>query len=424
MNTELLKQIIVSNRRIISEISLIKRAATWDNANYVLVGIRQSGKSYMLYQRIQELTSSGHSWDEILYINFDDERLIDFPANKLDLILQAHYQLSELRPVIFLDEIQNIAGWEHFARRLANEKYRVYITGSNAKMLSAEIATTLGGRYVTKEIYPYSFREYLEAKGVDIGGNRLYDTQTRNSVIRELDGYFHNGGFPESIEILEKRGWIQALYQKIFLGDMAMRHNIRNAKALRLLMKKLAESIKQPTSYTRLANIVSTAGQKIQTSTVIDYIGYAEETWLLFAINNYAGKSAERESNRKYYFIDNGILNLFLTDGATSLLENIVAVDLKRRFGEELCFYNKGTEVDFLLPGHDTAIQVCYSLQNEETRHREISALVSAADRLQFTRLHIVTYAEEETIVAKGRTISVVPLWKWLLSPALNDRPS
>lgn len=416
MKQELLKQIIVANRRMVAQVALNSRSVTWDNVNYVLVGMRQSGKSYLLYQRIQELLSTGHSIEEMLYVNFDDERLIGMQAGELDDLLQAHYQLSDVQPIIFLDEIQNIAGWEHFARRLANEKYRVYITGSNAKMLSAEIATTLGGRYMVKEVYPYSFAEYLRAKGLEkLSDYWYYDTQVVSRVRREFEDYFYYGGFPESVHVQEKRNWLQSLYQKIFLGDIVMRYQLRNANALRLLMKKIAESVKQPSSYTRLANVVSSAGQKVQTNTVIDYVSYAEDTWLLFSLTNYAGRFAERESNKKYYFRDNGMLNLFLLDGATSLLENLVAVELKKRYGDGLYFYQKGIEVDFYLPEEGMAIQASYSLRNDDTRKREVEALLSLADHLSIQRLLIITHAEEEVFEEKGRTITVLPIWKWLL---------
>ena len=269
---------------------------------------------------------------------------------------------------------------------------------------------------MVKEVYPYSFAEYLRAKGLEkLSDYWYYDTQVVSRVRREFEDYFYYGGFPESVHVQEKRNWLQSLYQKIFLGDIVMRYQLRNANALRLLMKKIAESVKQPSSYTRLANVVSSAGQKVQTNTIIDYVSYAEDTWLLFSLTNYAGRFAERESNKKYYFRDNGMLNLFLLDGATSLLENLVAVELKKRYGDGLYFYQKGIEVDFYLPEEGMAIQASYSLWNDDTRKREVEALLSLADHLSVQRLLIITHAEEEVFEEKGRTITVLPIWKWLL---------
>ena len=417
MKIDLFKKILIDNRRLISQIDFIERNILLeDNLNYVFVGLRQAGKSYLMYQRIHQLLKMGHTMDEIIYVNLDDERLYDIALEDLDLILQAHYQLNDCKPIIFLDEIQNISHWEHFARRLANEQYRVYLTGSNAKMLSSEVATTLGGRYMIQEVYPYSLSEYLKANELELQKNWEYDSAIVNHIHRLFSNYFYYGGFPESVHVREKRSWLSVLYQKIFLGDLIARYKIRNEVSLKLLVKKLSESINQPSSFNRLANIVSSAGQKIQTSTVIDYMQFMEESWLIFSMENYAAKFVEKESAKKYYFRDNGILNLFLIDPETALLENRVAIKLKKHFGDEVYFYNKNIEVDFYVPQHDWLIQVTYSIANDDTREREISSLLKVAKHLQSQRLTIITYNEEQTIsLENGSTIEVIPLWKWLL---------
>jgi predicted AAA+ superfamily ATPase len=417
MKIDLFKKILIDNRRLISQIDFIERNIVLeDNLNYVFVGLRQAGKSYLMYQRIHQLLKMGHTMDEIIYVNLDDERLYNIALEDLDLILQAHYQLNDCKPIIFLDEIQNISHWEHFARRLANEQYRVYLTGSNAKMLSSEVATTLGGRYMIQEVYPYSLSEYLKANELELQKNWEYDSAIVNHIHRLFSNYFYYGGFPESVHVREKRSWLSVLYQKIFLGDLIARYKIRNEVSLKLLVKKLSESINQPSSFNRLANIVSSAGQKIQTSTVIDYMQFMEESWLIFSMENYAAKFVEKESAKKYYFRDNGILNLFLIDPETALLENRVAIELKKHFGDEVYFYNKNVEVDFYVPQHDWLIQVAYSIANDDTREREISSLLKVAKHLQSQRLTIITYNEEHTIsLNNGSTIEVIPLWKWLL---------
>jgi predicted AAA+ superfamily ATPase len=417
MKIDLFKKILIDNRRLISQIDFIERDIVLeDNLNYVFVGLRQAGKSYLMYQRIHQLLKMGHTMDEIIYVNLDDERLYNIALEDLDLILQAHYQLNDCKPIIFLDEIQNISHWEHFARRLANEQYRVYLTGSNAKMLSSEVATTLGGRYMIQEVYPYSLSEYLKANELELQKNWEYDSAIVNHIHRLFSNYFYYGGFPESVHVREKRSWLSVLYQKIFLGDLIARYKIRNEVSLKLLVKKLSESINQPSSFNRLANIVSSAGQKIQTSTVIDYMQFMEESWLIFSMENYAAKFVEKESAKKYYFRDNGILNLFLIDPETALLENRVAIELKKHFGDEVYFYNKNVEVDFYVPQHDWLIQVTYSIANDDTREREISSLLKVAKHLQAKRLTIITYNEEQTIsLNNGSTIEVIPLWQWLL---------
>ena len=168
ISIEILKQVILDNQRAVEQQMVIPRSIDLDeNMNYVLVGVRRAGKSFLLYQRMQQNLKQGIGWDQMLYINFEDERLINMEVSNLNLLLETFARIyGTERPILFLDELQNIYGWEKFVRRLADNKYRLYITGSNAHMLSAEIATTLGGRFIMKEVYPYSFTEYLEARQV------------------------------------------------------------------------------------------------------------------------------------------------------------------------------------------------------------------------------------------------------------------
>lgn len=206
---------------------------------------------------------------------------------------------------------------------MADTKHRVYITGSNAKMLSQDIQSTLGGRYIAVDVYPYDFKEFLLANHVPITENSLLSTVGRAEMFRLFNDYFYFGGFPEGAELSVKRDYLTSVYQKIYLGDIATRHSVENTFALRILFKKLAESIKQPMSFTRIANIVSSTGAKVGTNTVINYMEYAKDAWLITPIQNIAGKLVDKETIPKYYYTDNGILNLFLLDGNTSLLENL-----------------------------------------------------------------------------------------------------
>lgn len=420
MEREIIRKIIIEGQEFVNEIPLIKRPFFFEkNGNYVFVGIRQAGKSYLLYQRIQQLIEEGHSIEEMVYINFDDERLRQFTTHDFDLILQAYASMFNLRPIFFFDEIQNIEGWENFARRLANQKYNVYITGSNAKMLSREIATTLGGRYWNADVYPYSFFEYLKAKNITLATNWMYGKQSAE-VSKLFNDYFSFGGFPELVDIIAKRAWLNDIYSKIFFSDLIVRNKIRNEEAMGLLVKRLAEGVKQPVSHTRLANLISTAGIKISKATIIDFIKYLKESCLLFPLENYAAKFAERNSNMKYYFIDNGLLHIFLTDANTSLLENIVAIQLYKKYGNEVYFYNQNIEVDFIIPEQKTAYQVSYSLMDENTYQRETEALIKLNTVFPMEQMYIITKDEERTIAhEKGINIEVIPVWKWLLNETI-----
>ena len=217
------------------------------------------------------------------------------------------------------------------------------------------------------------------------------------------------------IEEIEKRQWLSNLFNKTFFGDLITRYSIRNDLAMKVLIRKLAENVKQPSSFNRLSNIVSSTGVKVTTDTVIDYLEFLQATWLIFSIENYASKLVEKVSNQKYYFIDNGLLNLFLIDPETSLLENLVAISLKKKYEEELYFYHQNIEVDFYIPTKNLAVQVSYSLKEEATRKREITALLKIAKVMDVDKLLIITHDEEEMIVEDGKEIAVVPIWKWLL---------
>lgn len=415
MTKDLIKYLISYYQEFVSQISFEKREYELEaNANYVFVGLRRAGKSYFMYQHIHHLMEQGHSIEEMLYFNFEDDRIDSITISDLDLIKTCYEEMYDHRPIFFLDEIQNIKGWEKFARRLADTGYRVYITGSNAKMLSSEIATTLGGRYLIKDIYPFSFSEYLLYKKIDLSDKNAR-FKFRTAITKEYEEYFRNGGLPETLQMADKRAWISSLFNKIFFGDLVTRHQVRNDFALRIMIRKLAESVKQPTSYNRIASIASTVGKKISVDTVIDYMGYLQESWLILSYENIAAKLIDKESNRKYYFIDNGILNLFLLDPATSLLENQVAIRLRQKYGSQVYFYNKNVEVDFVVYDEGIAIQVSYSLSDPETEKREVDALLKLNKVLPMRKLMIICKDEERDITVNDVTIQVIPVWKWLL---------
>ncbi len=420
MNKEVIKSVMLDSQIEVSSCELTMRDFAFEDfGNYVFVGIRRAGKSYLLYQRIQQLLAQGHGWDEMLYVNFEDERLVGMTLQDLNLLLEVHLEMYGKKPVLFLDEIQNIVGWEKFARRLADSKHKVYITGSNAQMLSGEIQTTLGGRYITVEVYPYNFKEFLTANGLILSEQSLFATRSRAEIFKLFNDFYQFGGFPEGASLSTKRNYLTSIYQKIYLGDIAARHSITNTFALRILFKKVAESIKQPISFTRLAHIVSSTGAKVGTQTIINYMEYAKDAWLLTPVQNLASKLVDKETKPKYYYTDNGILNLFLLDAKTSLLENLVAITLLRKYGREnaVYFYNKNIEVDFYVQETATAIQVCYDLTGADTTlDREVTALLKLSKVIECRQLLIITRDEERIIEMKGMSIQVIPIWKWLLS--------
>jgi len=419
MNHNILKQIIFDNHRVIKEAEIVPREISFENGvNYILAGLRRSGKSTQLYRIVRELVKHEVDWNRIIYINFEDERLSEFSIEDFNDILMVQSELSEENGYFFFDEIQNISGWEKFARRMADSGQRVCITGSNANMLSREMEKVLGGRYISKKIEPYNFREYLLARGLEFEEKNFWDTRETGKIRRMCREYLTDGGLPESLKFGLKREYISSVYNKILLGDIISRNNIRNEHAMRLLVKKLAETVTDSISYTKLYGILRAIPVSISKDSVIDYISYAKDAYLIFSIKNFYGRFAEKESIPKYYFSDNGILNLFLTDRDSSLLENLVALRLQQRYKDEVYFLKdakKGIDVDFYTPEDGVVIQASYSL-SESSIGREIGNLVKATRSIRdVKRCRIVTMEEEGNVEKDGVTIEVLPLYRFLL---------
>lgn len=417
----LLQQVLLDNHKDVENYKVFPRNYDLDSFPLlVLVGVRRAGKSFLLFQKMQQLLQAGHGWEDMLYIDFEDTRLEDFSAEDFNLILECHQEMYGKRPMLFLDEIQNVEGWQKFARNLADKKYKVFITGSNAKMLSKEVMGALGGRYLPVEVWPFNFKEYLTYMGVPFDDLSTLATESKAQILRARKEYLSWGGLPESAGINVKRGYLTSVYQKIYLGDIVQRNNIGNPKLLQLMIKKIAESVMQPISYNRLTRLLSGVAGRISVPTVSNYVNYAEDAWLLLRLRNIASAFSEKESICKYYFIDNGLLSLQLINGEPQLLENAIALSLLQKYGhdqdnERVFFYNANVEVDFYVPEDELAIQVSYSIANEETKAREVNALTKLPNVHPCRRRVIVTYDEEGTVTDKHGTIEIIPCWKWLL---------
>jgi predicted AAA+ superfamily ATPase len=416
MEKTFLKKIIVESQEFILNEKVIKRHYTIEkNGNYVFVGQRRAGKTYLMFQQIKELIKNNSiTIEHILYINFEDERFIEFQNTDFNVLIEAYKELFTHKPICFFDEIQNISGWEKFVRRLADQKYQVFVTGSNAKMLSKEIATILGGRFIIKEIQGLSFQEFLMFNNVKPENNYELKEQ-RFEIQRLFKEYLFYGSLPETLKFNNKKEYLSNLFQKIFYGDIIARYKIKNDFGLKLLVKKIAESTMDETSFNRIKNIIKSAGISVGTKTLIDYFGYLNDAYLIFSINNFNSKFVERETKKKFYFSDTGILNLFLFNPESKLLETFVYNRLRKLFDTEVYYFRENTEVDFYIPDKEL-IQVVYSINNYQTREREINALIKAETKVRAKNLKIITYDEQEQISYKGKTIKVIPAWKWALS--------
>ena len=416
MNRDVLKQIIIDQKEMYLGNPLISRDYDLEeNVNYCFVGIRRTGKSYMMYQQIHNLMNDGISSSQIVYVNFEDERLLEIGVDDLNTILEIGIEFSgsKGKPYLFLDEIQNVDGWEKFVRRVADMKYRINITGSNSKMLSKEIASTLGGRFMIVNVFPYSFKEYLSANHIE---NIMVDqigTKKRADIVSQYEQYVTYGAFPELVDIKNKRPFLNNIYQTVYLQDIITRNKITNDFAVRLIIKKIAESVTKALSFNRLTNIVKSTGISIGKQTVINYVGHMLDSYLIFSLQNYASK----KTSPKYYFMDTGLLGLMLLDCKTAQLENLVAVELIRRYGfENVYFFENNIEVDFYVPSENLAIQVSMQvLDDVDTLKRETRAFVKLNDFIPNTKCLLITNSEETTLKCDDIEIDMIPAWKWLL---------
>lgn len=420
MEKNILKKIILENQQRIPGLDIVQRNYTPEpSAHYLFTGQRRAGKTYFMYSLIQQRLRQGHSIETALYINFEDERLIGFVVSDFDSLLESYQELFSHHPVLFFDEIQNIAGWQKFARRVADTGYQTYITGSNSEMLSSEMASTLGGRFRVMEIETLSFAEFLRFNDVVVD-DKIAFSPKRFDLIRLFGEYFSTGGFPELLRYSEKKEYLSNLFQKVFLGDIIARYQVRNPFALRVLVKKLAESTMDEVSFNRMRNIIASTGSKVGTATVIEYVKYLEDAFLIRSVTNYRAKISSREAKKKYYFRDNGLLSLFLPEPVSFQLETLVYNHLQRKNGANLYYLRDESEVDFYVPG-EVLIQAATSLAEPTTRKREIGSLLQARSGHPVKQLVIVTLDTEDTIVENGATIQVLPAWKWMLDEIRNS---
>lgn len=389
-----------------------------------IIGSRRCGKTYLLYQIIDSLLRSVKKQD-IIYINFEDERL-NLSATDLQLIIDSYYELypDNNRPLyFFFDEIQNVAKWELFVRRIYDTiSKNIFITGSSSKLLSREIATGLRGRAISYELYPLIFDEFIRFKGVNI--NEFYSTRNKAKLKLLFLDFMFQGGFPEVVNYDEdlRIRTIQSYLDVMIYRDLIERYNIKNHNVLKYLIKKSISNISNRISVNKLINELKSVGFKIAKDNIYQLIDYAQDSYLLFFVNIFSHSFNVRKMNdKKIYCIDNGMANYVtgkFSEDKGRLLENLVFLFLKAS-EYELYYYNKKRECDFLVFKNNklvSAIQVCYEL-NEFNRLREIEGLLEAMDEVNSKKGIILTFNDEESLTFGKKEIRIYPLWKWLLKP-------
>ena len=391
-------------------------------------GVRRAGKSSLLMLAVNKLLATGIKKEQILWINFDDERLSGMQTEELDEVLSAYREMFpdiNMKDVyMFFDEIQSVVGWDLFVLRVFKSYCpHVYVTGSNAKLLSQEISTALRGWTLDYEMLPLSFSEYCRFTGIDAHSYLESDKAKRYAA---MENYIHGGGFPQVVLTPDKSTKLKRLqgyFNTMLLRDLVERHRIRNIEGLRYFLKRIMLNLTKTTSINGIFNDMRSSGANVNKDDLYDWADWAVEAYMFVRFPKYSASLVkENQSLRKYYVIDTGMRQAVLMPQSTDngkLLENIVALDLfRRRGGDRKIFYwMEKHECDFVLQRNELVeelIQVCWAL-DEDTRQREIDGLKEAAKGTKCNKLTIVTRDQQETIEENGYTIEVVGIEEWLL---------
>jgi len=399
-----------------------------------IVGPRRAGKTYFLYQIMTELLQGSFDITDILYVNFEDERITPIKAESLQDMLDAYFELydGKANPFVFLDEVQNVSGWDRFARRISEAGLRVFITGSNSRMLGREIATSLRGRTITYEVFPFSFKEFIRLRGMKLQKDTRYG-KSRHRFGPLYEEYLFSGGYPE-IVLVEgdsiKGRILQDYFNTIFYKDLVDRYSIKNTELLRRWLNLLIMNLSSLVSFSKVENDFKSRGMKLSRATLSYFARYVEEAFFGFFVEMFSESVRKRQVNpKKFYLIDVGLHN-FLTfkfsENKGRILENLVFLELRRR-GLPVFYYKPtgGEEVDFLVKSRKdvTLIQVCYDLHNLDVFTREKKALLTGMRELGLKRGTIITESEKRTQTEDGRTLEIVPAWEWLIGEDSMVKP-
>ncbi|HOY57260.1 MAG TPA: ATP-binding protein [Verrucomicrobiota bacterium] len=405
----------------------VPSAAVPGKAN-VVIGMRRAGKTFYCYQQMQSLMAAGIGKERLLYLNFEDERLLPFAAADFQEILDTYYRrfpaFKQQTCHFFLDELQRVEGWDRFVRRvLDTENVRLWLTGSSSKLLSSEIATSLRGRSLTTEVFPFSFREFLRFRGEEPASPLRWGSQTRATLAHHAESYLRLGGFPEVQEMEDelRRHVLQNYLDVVILRDVVERHGFRNLVALRALIRQLLTAPASCFSVSKFYQTLRSQGIACTKNDLYLFLDALADAFLVYPVPIRSRSNKARQVNpRKVYAVDNGLLDAMsfrLTEDRGVLLENLVFVELRRRgLAPEYYFTQSGREVDFVLPdtgeGGIRLIQVCWTLKDAHTRAREEAALREAMKELRLRQGCILTWMEEDT---SQPDLTVVPVWKWLV---------
>jgi hypothetical protein len=389
----------------------------------VLSGPRRSGKTYLMYLGIKELLARKEDKNSILYVNFEDSRLVGAASQDLNTLLEVFFEIYPDRNEktwVFLDEIQVIPDWERFVRTLVDmENVNVFVTGSSSRLMSKEIATSMRGRSLTYNVYPFSFAEVLKAGKLEY--EEYLSSAQMGEIIQKLEDYVRYGGFPETVRYREE--WDRILSEIVdvtIFRDIVERYDVKNIKMLKLFLNAIFNS--KEFSIHKFYNFLKSQGHKVSKNTLYTYFGYFEDSFIVFPLKRFSYSYKNIESSMsKIYLVDNGLLSLQGIQDYGRLIENIVFIELKRRSKGDLFYYKStsGREIDFIIKeGKKVSelIQVCYMLDDFVTKERELKALLQGSEELKCDNLLIITWDYEAVEIVSGKNVRYVSLSKWLLN--------
>ncbi|AFV24144.1 putative ATPase [Methanolobus psychrophilus R15] len=376
----------------------------------IVAGLRRVGKSTLMNEIRKD------HLHESYFVNFDDERFFDFTIEDFQIMQELLIELYGERDIYFFDEIQNIPGWERFVRRLHDSGKKVYVTGSNASMLSREMGTHLTGRHLSYSLYPYSFREFLYFKKYDLPVPEVLTTVEKGTIKRHFNEYIEAGGIPEFVKNRDEL-YVKTLYENIIYRDIIARYNLKDEKALKTTAYFAASNIAKEISYNNVRKLTGLSSA----TTIKEYFEYLENSYLAYLVPRFSTSlKTQVYSNKKIYFVDTAIAKILgfrTSEDYGRILENIVFMELKRR-KLEIYYHRENKECDFVIrTGYNIteAIQVTQSLENQDTRKREIEGLFDALETYNLIEGLILTDDTEDKIEIDGKQITVKPIWKWML---------
>ena len=387
-----------------------------------LIGVRRCGKTSIFYHMINQLIEKIEK-TKILFLNFEDERF-ELNSDELDLILQAYmelypsYKLSEC--YFFFDEIQNIPNWEKFIRRMYDTiSKNIFITGSNSKLLSSEIATSLRGRTLNFEIFPLSFKEYLSFKDIEVD---FYSSKSLAFIKNAQESFLKNGSFPEILflEEIYANKTLQEYFNVLLYKDLAERYKITNTVALKFFLKRIISSSTKQISINKIFNELKSSGIKIGKNTLYEFLEYVQNIYLALTLQKYDNSLINKElGEKKIYSIDIGLNNATefrFSDDIGKSLENAVFLELRRKEFDIYYYRTSKSECDFLVFDKNTisdVIQVTFDMSDENTKSREIKGLIEACKNFDLKSGTIITFDSEDELIENGLKIKIIPFYKW-----------